>query len=197
MLDIFVPSTEEEPVGFTIQRDYYPALRDSGTRKLAVIEWIVLHDMESTNLTGAAEGTGAWFQNHQVQASTHYGCDNNSIQQYLALSKIPWGAPGANLNGVHIEQMGKAAWTHEQWMAKAEGTLKRCAFLIAKTHIRLEAANVHVPIRRLSDSEIRAHKHGVTTHRQLTRALGIGTHTDPGSGYPLDWVLDKARGYAA
>jgi len=195
MFDIFVPS-QEEPVAFTIRRDYYPALRESGTRKLSVIEWCVLHDMESTNLTGAAEGTGAWFQNHQVQASTHYGIDNNSIQQYLNLTTIPWGAPGANLNGIHYEQMGKASWTREQWFDKAKPTLDRTAWLLAKNHRRLEAANVHVPLQRLTDNEIRSHKHGITTHRQLTRALGIGTHTDPGSGYPLDWVIQRARHYA-
>jgi hypothetical protein len=194
---VIVISREEGPVKYTVQRDYFPALRQSGTRRLAVIEWLVLHDMESTNLTGAAEGVGAWFRNSQVQASTHYGIDNNSIQQYLALTTIPWGAPGANLNGIHYEQMGKASWSREQWFDKAKPTLDRTAWLLAKNHNRLEAANVHVPLRALTDAELRDHKHGITTHRQLTRALGIGTHTDPGSGYPLAWVIERARHYAA
>jgi hypothetical protein len=183
-------------MAFIIQRDYFPALRQSGTRRLAVIEWIVLHDMESDNLLGAAEGVGSWFRNHQVEASTHYGVDNNSIQQYLNLTTIPWGAPGANLNGVHVEQMGLARWTHDQWMNKAEPTLVRTAWLMARIHRRLEAANVHVPLRVLSDEDVRAHKHGVVTHRQLTRALGIGSHTDPGPGYPMEFVLYRARKYA-
>lgn len=184
-------------MSYTVRRDYFPALRQSGTRRLAVVEWIVWHDMESANLTGAAEGVGSWFRNHQVEASTHYGVDNNSIQQYLNLTTIPWGAPGANLNGVHIEQMGLARWDREQWMDKAKPTLDRNAWLTARIHRRLEAANVHVPLHLLSDAEIRAHKHGVTTHRQLTRALGIGSHTDPGTGYPLEWAIERARHYAA
>lgn len=184
-------------MAYTIERDYFPALRQSGTRRLAVIEWLVLHDMESANSNGAAEGVGAWFRNHQVRASTHYGIDNDSIQQYLALTTIPWGAPGANLNGIHYEQMGLARWTREQWMEKAKPTLDRTAWLLARNHRRLEAANVHVPLRPLSDDDIRSHAHGVTTHRQLTRALGIGSHTDPGTGYPLEWVLRRAREYAS
>ena len=177
-------------------RHDYRAIRNSGPRPLSAVEWIVLHDMESTNKTGAAEGVGDWFEDVRVQASTHYGIDNNSIQRYLPLTIVPWGAPGANRNGVHIEQMGKASWTREQWMKNAKPTLDRTAWMLARLNRYLSKHGVKVPLRTLTDAEVRAHKHGVTTHRQLTRALGVGTHTDPGTGYPLGWVMDRARHYA-
>lgn len=179
-------------MGYTIRTDYH-AIRDSGFRPLSSIEWLVLHDIESTNETGAAEGAGAWFENRAVQASAHYGIDNNSIQCYLALSRIAWGAPGANQNGVHIEQMGVARWTRDQWMDHARPTLDRCAWLLWRLHRRLP----HVPLRVLTDADVRAHHHGIVTHRQLTRVLGVGTHTDPGTGYPIGWVVERAHHYAA
>lgn len=181
-------------MGYAIRHDYH-AIRDSGYRTLASIDWFVLHDMENADPDDAAEETGAWFENRAVQASTHYGIDNDSIQQYLGINVIPWGAPGANKNGIHIEQMGKASWTRAQWLAKAKPTLKRTAWLLSRLHDRLARQHVIVPLRTLTDEEVRRKKHGVVTHRQLTRALGVGSHTDPGTGYPLDWVLRKAREY--
>ena len=182
-------------MAYTIESDYR-AIRDSGPRPLSKIEWFVLHDMENTNKGGAAEATGSWFQNRAVQASTHYGIDNNSIQRYRTIGTICWGAPGANTNGVHIEQMGKASWNRDQWFDNAKPTLDRTAWLLARLHKYLKKRGVIVPLRQLTDHEVRAHKHGIVTHRQLTRALGVGTHTDPGTGYPLGWVVKRAQEYA-
>lgn len=175
---------------YSVQHDF-TAAHDSGARKLSAVKLIVLHDMENANAGGAAEATGAWFARAASQGSTHYGVDNNSIQRYLGLDRVPWGAPSVNTSGVHIEQMGKAAWTRRQWMDKAAGTLERTAWLIARLHKRLG-----IPIRTLTDAELKAGKQGVVTHRQCSRVFG-GTHTDPGTGYPLAHVIDRAKKYAA
>jgi len=178
-------------------RSDYEAVHHGGQRGLGGIIWIVLHDMESTNYDRAAENTGAWFEMQASGGSTHYGCDNDSIQRYLAITTIAYGAPWANEEGVHIEQMGVARWTRAQWMSKAAGTLDNCAWLIARIHNRLDMVHNTVPIRRLTDEQVRHHAKGVVTHRQLTRALGVGTHTDPGSGYPIAYVIDLAKKYHA
>jgi len=182
-------------MSFTIRRDYH-AVHHSGLRPLSAIDFIVLHDMEVTAYDTAAEAVGRYFEMLASGGSTHYGVDNDSIQQYLALGVICWGAPGANTNGVHIEQMGKASWSRDQWMAKAKPTLERTAWLMARVHKRLARAGLSLPLAVLTDAEVRGHHHGVTTHRQLTRVLG-GSHTDPGTGYPLEWVVHLARHYAA
>lgn len=184
-------------MAYTIRNDYYPALRQSGFRRLSLIELFVLHSIESGNLDGAAEGAGAWFQNSKVKASSHYGIDNDSIQRYLKLTQIAWGAPGANQSGVHYEQMGYARWTREQWMDKARPTLDRTAWLMARNHNYLKSNGVTVPLRKLSDDELADRKPGITSHRQVTRVFGGGTHTDPGTGYPYEWVVERARYYAA
>ncbi len=175
---------------YKIERDYH-AVHHSGTRPLSAIDLIVLHDIESTNQTGAAEGAGSWFENQASGGSTQYGIDNNSIQQYLADNVICWGAPYANSNGLHIEQMGVASWSESSWKAKAKGTLDRTAWLIAK-----KSKKLGIPIRTLSDKQVKSGEKGITTHAQLTRVYGVyGGHTDPGKSYPLSYVLDLARKY--
>lgn len=169
----------------------YHADHTSGTRPLSAVWWYVLHDMENTNHTKAAEETGAFFERGSSTGSTHFGVDNDSIQQYLPLGAVPWGAPYANSNGVHIEQMGSAAWSRDQWMSLAGGTLTNTAWLLADLHSRPELA--HVPLRPLSDDQVRRHAMGIVTHRQISRVFG-GTHTDPGSDYPLQYVVERSQG---
>jgi len=179
-------------MGFEIEHDY-DAVHSSGQRSYHDIIWLVIHDMESANYNGAAEGVGVWFEQLRSGASTQFGVDNNSIQQYLGLRTIPWGAPGANLNGVHIEQMGVASWTHDQWLARAKPTIERTAWLLGHLHVKLQKNGVNVPLRRLTLADIRAHNHGVVTHHQITDALPGGSHTDPGPGYPMDYLIKRAR----
>ena len=175
---------------YPILTTYQPAVHQSGKRPLSAIRIIVLHDMEDTNYKAAAEDTGRWFENAASGGSSNFGIDNNSIQRYLPLDVIPWGAPGANTQGVHIEQMGAASWTEAEWNARAGGTKDRAAWLIAHLHHELG-----IPIQTLTDQQLRAGHKGVTTHMQCTRVFG-GTHTDPGHGYPLVLVLARARWYA-
>ena len=175
---------------FPIHHDYH-AVHSSGTRALSQVHLVVLHDMEVTAYNTAAEAVGRYFEMAASGGSTNYGVDNDSIQQYLGLEVIPWGAPYANTQGVHIEQMGVASWTGDQWRTKAKGTLQRTAWLSA--HL---SKVLGIPLRKLNDAQVRANVKGVTTHAQCTRVFG-GSHTDPGPGYPIDYVLGLARGYAA
>src|SRR5690606_35383000 len=118
------------PMGYKIRHDY-KAVHYSGTRPKSAQKHILLHSIESTNATGAAEGAGSWFQNPASGGSTQYGCDDDSIQQYLPDRVAAWGAPYLNDTGIHIEQMGTASWNRATWM-KHKGTLHRAAWLIAR-----------------------------------------------------------------
>ena len=176
------------PETHVIRHDYH-AVHKSGTRSLSAIWWIVLHDMEVTAYNTAAESVGSYFEQKSSGGSTNYGDDNNSIQQYLADSVIPWGAPNANTHGLHVEQMGKATWSRKEWLDKAAGTLDNTAWLLAK-----KSKQLGIPLTTLTDAQLKAGHKGVTTHRQCTRVFG-GTHTDPGTGFPLDVVMAQARKY--
>jgi len=172
-----------------IHHDYH-ATHSSGLRPIKALRFIVLHDMENTAYNSAAENTGAWFENRASGGSSNYGVDNNSIQQYLDLGVTPWGAPSVNYDGVHIEQMGRADWNYTQWLAKAAGTLDNTAWLMARLN-----TITGIPLRRLTDNQVSHRVKGVITHLQATRVFG-GTHTDPGSGYPLDHIINMALRYA-
>lgn len=175
---------------YAIRHDY-DAVHHSGTRGLSAIHLIVLHDMEVTAYDAAAEAVGRYFEMKASGGSTNYGVDNNSIQSYLDDNVIPWGAPSVNTNGLHIEQMGKASWTTAQWHKLAAGTLDRTAWLVAQ-----KSKKLGIPIRTLTDAQVKSGSKGVTTHKQVTRAYHVyGGHTDPGDGYPLGFVLDLARKY--
>jgi hypothetical protein len=184
-------------MGYRIAHDYH-AYHHSGNRPLSAIRLFVVHDMEAALYDTAAEAVGRYFESAASGGSSQWGLDNSGpIQQYLSRYVIPWGAPNANADGLHAELMGMASWTRAQWFSKARGTLNRCAWLIAYQHDDLKKHGVSLPIRTLTDAQLRAGAHGVTTHRQVTRALGGGTHTDPGTGFPLDWVIAQARKIAA
>lgn len=172
-------------------RHDYKASKTSGTRPLSAIHLIVIHDAEVDDDLLGAEKVGAYFQSKAAKGSTHYGVDDNSTQQYLPDNAICWGAPGANADGLHIELMGKASHTRAQWIAHHGPMFDRAAWLIAT-----KAKAYNIPIRLLSIAEIRAGKKGIVTHALITAALPGGTHTDPGKGFPMDLLLDKARKYA-
>ncbi len=175
---------------YKILHDYH-AYHHSGNRALSSVHLIVLHDMEVTAYNAAAESVGRYFEMAASGGSTHYGIDDDSIQQYLELTIIPWGAPYANTQGVHIEQMGAASWSTAEWKSKAKGTLDRSAWLVAYLSKKLS-----IPIRTLTDAQVKAGSKGVTTHKQVTRAYGVyGGHTDPGENYPMAFVLALAKKY--
>jgi len=173
-------------------RNDYDAVHHSGNRALAVVHQIVLHDMEVTAFLTAAEDVGRYFEMRQSGGSTNCGIDNNSIQSYLDDDEIPWGAPYVNTSGEHVEQMGKASWTETEWKKYAAGTLDRTAWWIAR-----KSKKLHIPIRALTDEQLRANEKGVTTHRQCSRVFHVyGGHTDPGTGFPYKELLQTARQYA-
>jgi len=175
---------------YRIQHDYHAA-HSSGSVSKSTKKLIVIHDMEVDSPTGAAEAVGNYFEMQSSGGSTQYGIDNNSIQQYLPDTAVPWGAPYANTQGIHIEQMGKAGWSTEKWKTRAKGTIDRCAWLVAKL-----SKEYNIPVDLLTPGQAAAGKRGVVTHAIATKAWHVyGGHTDPGSNYPLKMMLDRAKEY--
>jgi hypothetical protein len=68
--------------------------------------------------------------------------------------------------------------------------LENCAAWIAE-----EAAKFGIPITALNNSQSQGNGHGVTQHINL--GAGGGGHVDCGSGFPMDYVIDLARGGTA
>lgn len=170
----------------------FTATRQSGSRFASAIKWIILHDEEAPTARSAA----AWFANPRACGnggpcgSAHLAMDDKECYRTLSDSIIPWAAPGANTNGLHIEMAGFAAWKKWQWL-KHKRMLDRAADRVARWCVKYD-----IPPRFLSPSELKAGRKGISTHANVTKAFG-GSHTDPGLFFPRRRFMRKVRARVA
>lgn len=144
---------------------------------------VVLHTMEVPEKPNKARQIAQWFAGATApQASAHFCVDDMEIVQCVAESDTAWAAPGANRNGVHIEQAGRAGQTAAEWADPfSESMLRRSAALTA------DLCRRHgVPIKRLNAEEVKAGAKGICGHVDVTKAFPAlkGTHWDPGPAFP-------------
>ena len=160
----------------------FTAVHSSGTRFANAIKWVILHDEEAATARSAA----AWFQNPDSAGSAHLCVDDHECYRTLSDSVIPWAAPGANTNGLHIEMAGFAAWKKWQWL-KHKRMLDRSADRVARWCVKYD-----IPPRFLNPGELAAGRKGISTHANVTKAFG-GSHTDPGLFFPRRRFMRKVR----
>jgi N-acetylmuramoyl-L-alanine amidase len=159
------------------------AKNDSGPRKAALIRHVVVHSTEG----GTAASFAAFFAT-TARASTQLVVDERECYRCVPDLVIPWGAPGVNTTGLHVEHCGFARWTREEWLAH-EATLHRSAAKAA-----LWCWIFGIPRRWLTVTELRAGKAGFCRHVDASRAYrALEPHTDPGSGFPRDVYLTYVR----
>ena len=157
-------------------------------RSLSVIRWLVIHSTEGSS----ARSSARWFTNPAAQGSAHLIVDDRECYRTLADEVIPWGAPGANKLGWHLELSGRANFTQQQWLARRE-TLRRGAFKAA-----FHAKRFGIPIKLLNAADIRAGRKGFITHALCTKAFETpGGHTDPGANCPLGEFIELAKAFHA
>ena len=168
----------------------YRAYHKSGTRPISAIKLIVLH---STEGGGSAANVARYFESPSSGGSAHLVIDDAACYRCLRNAEIPWGAPGANTQGFHIEQVGYAAWTQKQWLAH-EKMLDRVAYKIAY-HAHL----FKLPLVFVDAAGLKAGHKGITTHAEVSKAWpnNAGNHHDPGTGYPMQYVIELAKKYLA
>lgn len=166
----------------------FSARRRSGTRKLSAIELGVVHCTQGASAAGAA----GWFANTKSQGSAHDVVDAIECYRTLPPSVIPWGAPGVNGNGWHLEIAGFAEWSRAEWLRHGRA-IERAAYKLAVN------GRERFPMRFLTDRELAdvlrrkpTRRRGVVSHRQVSRVFG-GTHTDPGPHFPWDVFMGYAR----
>lgn len=151
--------------------------------------FIVVHDMEENEAGNIAENVAQYFHTGAGgrSVSSHYTADNNSIVQCVPLSASAWtvGNRPGNDEGINWEFAGFKTQTREQWL----DPFGIAMFTLAAPIIRADAARYGIPLRTLTDDEVRAGAAGVSSHWQLGRVYGGTDHDDPGPNFPWDWFI--------
>lgn len=152
--------------------------------------WIVWHSMEASEHSDRAESTAAYFANPSDgrAVSAHHCGDNNSVIQCVDEDDVAWtvGNRPGNYRGLNIELAGYASQSGGQWLDPfGVAMFAQLAPIVAASMTRW-----HIPNRWCSIDDLRHYRPGHTTHNDLRVAFGGTTHTDPGSGFPRDYVLD-------
>jgi cell envelope-related transcriptional attenuator-like protein/N-acetylmuramoyl-L-alanine amidase-like protein len=172
-------------------RDFFPALRTGGPRRLP-IAYIVVHSMEAAG-PDAAASAGRWFRNPDGVGSAHLGVDEQSTQRYLDDATVARGAQPINECSLHIEQAGFAEWSRDEWLRHGQ-TLMRCASKIAEW-----CAAHAIPPRLLGPGDLQEAgptpdaPQGITAHASVSKAWGRSDHWDPGPEYPFDFLLEAVE----
>lgn len=160
------------------------ARNDSGSRTARSIRLVVIHSAEGTSARGVAN-----FFAGSAQASTQLAVDDKECWRMVPDLVIPWGAPGANSDGLHVEICGFARWERDEWL-KHEKMLRRSAWKVAKW-----CWQYGIPPRWLNDKQLaNGTARGLTTHVQVAKVFKRSNHWDPGPNFPkalfVAWVKE-------
>ena len=133
---------------------------------------------------------GRWFDNPRSAVSSHVANDaDGNDARYVRDGRRAWTEVAFNPVSLSIEQIGSVDFSRATWMRR-QPQLKDTARWIAHWHRKWG-----IPIRPAQVSGTSVITPGVATHAQLGAAGG--GHRDPGSDYPLTYVLGLARSLAA
>jgi hypothetical protein len=152
----------------------------------AKVRLIVIHTAEGAT---TIESLGSFFQNPANQVSSHTGADDkaNTVGQYVQRGNKSWTCANYNPVAVQIEACGFASWSTDLWRSKHDQMLRNIA-----AWVKEESQAFGIPIVKLNASQAQGTGAGVCQHRDL--GAGGGGHTDCGNGFPIDYVLDLAKG---
>lgn len=165
----------------------------SDARGARPVSLIAVHTAEGAR---TAASLGAYFYQPSVMASSHVGIDAGATLQYVGYDRSAWTLRSGNPISDNAELCGFAHWTRAQWLGT--GAVEGCAnprAMLDRTAawVRSRCLTRGIPIRKLSASDVAAGRSGVIAHWDWTVGMHDGTHTDPGSAFPWDYVISKAN----
>lgn len=161
------------------------AAHDSGPRRPTQVRHVVIHSAEGSTASSVAR----YFAT-TAQASTQLVVDDADCYRCVPDLVIPWGAPGVNTSGLHIEHCGYARWSREEWL-RHEPMLRRSAAKAARW-----CWLFRIPRRWLTVEELAAGRAGFCTHADATAAFPPNDgHRDPGPGFPKSRYLELVRSF--
>jgi N-acetyl-anhydromuramyl-L-alanine amidase AmpD len=146
---------------------------------------IVLHSTESHDREGVSDVEGILNYLRDQGLGVHYCVDGEGyLGQGAEHHHLVYHCKGANSFSIGIEQVGFAAWKTRRWLwdPTEHGKVARKQLVKVAELIAYIADSEGIPIKRSTT-------HGVACHKDFP----AGGHWDPGPGYPLGYVLRRAR----
>lgn len=147
---------------------------------------IVLHITVSHNRpgTGDVKAIADYFGRPSTRASSHIINDAEGNDCRCVPDEMKaWTQAAYNPQALSIEQIEYADKPRARWLTENAKGLENTAQWVAYWSVKYG-----IPLRQSTSS-------GVCQHRDLGAAGG--GHVDCGPGYPVDVIIDKAKGYAA
>jgi len=151
----------------------------------ADVRLIVIHTAEGAR---TYQELGNFFASSSSGVSSHTGIDDTPgvVGEYVRRDYKAWTAAGANPVAVQTELCAFAKWDAAEW-SRHPNMLQNCAQWVAE-----EAAYFGIPITKLTSGQAQGTGRGVCQHADL--GSWGGGHWDCGGSFPIDDVLDMARG---
>ncbi len=138
---------------------------------------------------GTAESLGLYLKRPDVQASYQKAVDRNGdVCRMVSDEDRAWAAGSiGNNEGLHICALGWSAQSREEWFDFPQ-QLDQIGKEIAQW-----CRDEGIPADKLDAAQLVDAKPGVAGHGDVAQAWHETDHTDPGQGFPYDYVLGVAR----
>lgn len=168
-------------------------VRNRSSRQGMPVQAVAVHSTESQDVPGWDDlnGVGNWFDNPQSQASAHIGVDGEGHSvKWVSSTEKAWTILQLNPVTVNIEFVGRAAQSKKEWeLAQLKTAAKWTAYWCLRYDIPAQVGRV----RNVNGSPVITRR-GIIRHSDLTDA-GFGTHTDPGSAFPMESFIRYVQFY--
>ncbi|WP_412475374.1 glycoside hydrolase domain-containing protein [Gordonia sp. LUNF6] len=171
----------------------------SQPRTKTPINWLIHTEQGGgQNPSEDAERLARYCNNTANGVSYHYSLRAGKLVQMVPLDRASWSVLDANAYTVNLCFAGSyAEWTREQWIANCRDDIRIAAYIAVR-----DCKALGIPTTVIAPPYNRGS--GISDHRYVTRALGIGTHTDvggpmqaPWSGFPWDLFESDIRSFLA
>ena len=178
-----------EPKGpvMVVTRTDLTTRRHVGRR--APISLIAIHTMEAPEAAQTAENVAKYFK--RVDASAHWCVDNDSRVRVVKDEDTAWTLPGANSRSLNIEIAGYAKQDADDWADEYSIDALEIAAVCAAEWCDM----YQIPIRKLTDDQIRSGAKGFVGHVDTNRVYKQSAHWDPGPGFPWAYFLGRVSHY--
>lgn len=150
---------------------------------------------------GAASGTAKYFQMASSGGSAHYITGIDSEEHCVKDSVVAWHAP-PNIHSIGVEITADGgdlsayrshpehAYTRDQWLSPEVWP----AVVRAANRVKELCERFDVPKVRLSVNDLKAGKHGICGHVDVSYAFRQTDHSDPGPNFPWDKFMEIVTG---